>query len=87
VANIVPVLFAAAGKSADAGRAIAQVSTLGYFGFLAGPPLLGLVAQVSGLRFALALVAVLTFGIAVLARINHRLLRDDAATNVRDAPT
>jgi MFS family permease len=87
VANIVPVLFAAAGRSADAGRAIAQVSTLGYFGFLAGPPLLGLVAQVSGLRLALALVAVLTFGIAILARLNHRLLRDDATKNVRDAPT
>ena len=36
---------------------IAAVSTAGYFGFLAGPPLIGLVAEARGLPVGLGLVA------------------------------
>jgi hypothetical protein len=39
------------------GIGIAAVSTAGYCGFLAGPPLIGLVAEVSGLTAGLGLVA------------------------------
>ena len=58
IGNIAPVLFAGGGRlEPDApGRGIAAVTTLGYAGFLAGPPLIGFVAQIYGLGQALWLV-------------------------------
>jgi HAD superfamily hydrolase (TIGR01509 family) len=66
---VVPVLFRAAattpGVSASAG--IAAVSTLGWLGFLSGPPAIGFAAGAVGLRSALALVVVASLGLALLA--------------------
>lgn len=69
-ANGVPLLFSAAGhaRDMDAGPAIAAVSMAGYFGLLAGPPLLGFVADATSLPAALAIVAVLTGVVALNAR-------------------
>ena len=49
------------------GVAIAAVSTLGYTGFLAGPPLIGFVAEGTTLRGGLALVVVSSAVVASLA--------------------
>jgi fucose permease len=51
LSNIAPIVFSAAGRVPDLapGIGIAAVSTAGYCGFLAGPPLIGLVAAVVGL--------------------------------------
>ncbi len=49
------------------GVALAVVSTVGYFGFLVGPPLIGLVAEVSSLRVSFTLVAAVGAAISVLA--------------------
>ncbi|HZA65511.1 MAG TPA: MFS transporter [Geminicoccaceae bacterium] len=59
LANIAPIVFSAAGREPGLapGIGIAAVSTAGYGGFLAGPPLIGLVAEVSGLPLGLGLVA------------------------------
>ncbi|UEM23275.1 MFS transporter [Skermanella mucosa] len=59
LANIVPILFSAAGRTPGMapGLAIAAVTTAGYFGFLAGPPLVGLVAEVLGLPGSLGILA------------------------------
>jgi MFS family permease len=59
IANVVPVLFSAAGQTRglQAGTAIAAVATTGYLGFLAGPPAIGLVAEATGLPVALGLVS------------------------------
>ena len=46
-ANIVPVLYGAAGQAMNV-QGIAQVATLGYLGFLAGPPLIGYVSHMLG---------------------------------------
>jgi MFS family permease len=60
VANVVPLSFSAAGKlPLPAGVGIAGVATIGYAGFLAGPPVIGLIAEATSLRFALLTVAVL----------------------------
>ena len=56
VANIVPVLYGVAGRAMSA-HGIAQVATLGYLGFLAGPPLIGYVAHALGLRAGLLVIA------------------------------
>ena len=39
-----------------AGTALAGVATTGYFGYLAGPPLIGLAARAAGLPAALGIV-------------------------------
>jgi MFS family permease len=67
LANIAPIVFSAAGRLPQLapGIGIAAVSTAGYRGFLAGPPLIGLVAEASGLPVALGLVAA-TVGLMVL---------------------
>jgi fucose permease len=59
LSNIAPIVFSAAGRVPDLapGIGIAAVSTAGYGGFLAGPPLIGLVADGSSLTLALGLVA------------------------------
>jgi predicted MFS family arabinose efflux permease len=69
VANGVPLLFSAAGRIRDMppGPAIAAASTMGYLGLLAGPPLLGFVADATSLPAALAITALLTGWVALLA--------------------
>jgi HAD superfamily hydrolase (TIGR01509 family) len=66
---IVPVLFRAAGSTPglSADRGVAAVSTVGWLGFLAGPPAIGLVAELVGLRTALGLVVLATVALAFLA--------------------
>ena len=66
---VVPVLFRAAGSTAgaSAGAGVAAVSTLGWLGFLAGPPAIGVTADAVGLRAALGIVVVATLVLAVLA--------------------
>ena len=41
------------------GPGIAAVTTVGYFGFLIGPPVIGLISEFCGLSLALSLVAIL----------------------------
>jgi len=59
IANIIPVLFSAAARvpGVPPGRALAAVATTGYLGFLAGPPLIGVVAEAAGLAAGLGLVS------------------------------
>jgi len=53
---MVPVIFRTAGTTPGVtpGIGIAAVSTIGFLGFLAGPPAIGIAADVIGLRAALA---------------------------------
>jgi len=69
VSSVVPLVYGLAGKSKkmNTGMAIAAVSTVGYLGFLFGPPVIGYIAQASDLRWSFALMAVLGFGTAVLS--------------------
>jgi fucose permease len=69
VANVIPILFSAAGRipGTAPGVGIAAVATTGYFGFLVGPPVIGMVADVTGLRAALGIVAGLCAAIALAA--------------------
>ncbi|MBP1184116.1 MFS transporter [Methylobacterium sp. PvR107] len=69
-ANIVPVLFTAAGRQTamPASVAVPAVTTLGYAGVLAGPALIGFAAQALGLPAALLIVAALLLGVAAAGR-------------------
>src|SRR4029078_10015866 len=57
---MVPVIFRTAGTTPGVtpGIGIAPASTIGFLGFLAGPPAIGIAADVIGLRAALAVVVV-----------------------------
>ena len=41
IANAVPILFSAAGRHEPSGPSLAAVFTVGYTGFIVGPPLIG----------------------------------------------
>lgn len=64
-ATVIPLAFSAAGKLPDIapGRAIAGVATIGYAAFLAGPPIIGIVADFTSLRFGLVLVLFLSLSL------------------------
>lgn len=68
--NAAPILFAGGGRLEPEapGRGIAAVTTLGYTGFLAGPPFIGLLAELGGLPLALGLVVLASLVIAAYAR-------------------
>jgi fucose permease len=69
VANGVPLMFSAAGRQPDTppGPGIAAVSSMGSLGFLAGPPVIGVLADTLSLPWALAMLiggAVAVFALA-----------------------
>jgi MFS family permease len=61
VSCVVPMTFGMAGKvkHMSGGPAIAAVSTVGYFGFLIVPPLVGFIAEAFDLRWSFALMSLL----------------------------
>jgi MFS family permease len=64
---VVPLVFTAASLLGRSGPNLALVTSAGYFGVLAGPAMIGGLAEVVGLPAALGSVVVLTGMIAVLA--------------------
>jgi predicted MFS family arabinose efflux permease len=65
IANALPVLFSAAGKIPPSGPSLSAVFTVGYSGFLFGPPIIGSVADQIGLTSALTGLAIVA-GLATL---------------------
>jgi hypothetical protein len=78
-ATVVPLVFSAAGNTpgVSPGPALASVATTGYLGFLAGPPSIGLSAEVIGLRVSLGIVAALSLAMALLAPTVRRGAPED----------
>jgi hypothetical protein len=63
---IIPLIFrAAASTGADAGPALAGVTTTGYLGLLSGPPIIGAVASVTSVPGALVLAVVAAAAVAI----------------------
>jgi MFS family permease len=69
VSSVIPMVYSAAGKSKvmSPGVAIAAVSTIGYMGFLFGPPFIGFIAQATSLRISFGLIAIMGTMIAVIS--------------------
>ena len=61
LATSIPLAFSAAGRMPGIapGTGIAGVATIGYAGFLAGPPVIGLIAEVTSLQLALVLIVLI----------------------------
>jgi MFS family permease len=61
LSSVVPIAYSIAGNSKNLppGVGLAMVTTVGYSGFLFGPPIIGLLANWQSLRIALMVVAFL----------------------------
>jgi predicted MFS family arabinose efflux permease len=70
LAMIVPILYGAASRvpGTTPAAAIAAVSSIGYAGFMVGPPLIGVIAQHASLTAAMAVVVVAATILALSAR-------------------
>jgi MFS family permease len=70
VSSVVPIVYSKAGqsKTMHSGQALAAVSTVGFAGFLAGPPLIGFLAEATSLRWSFAVVALIGLTTSVLAK-------------------
>jgi MFS family permease len=68
-ASVIPMVFSAAGHrpGINPGVALASVTTLGYLGFLIGPPFIGFAAGLVGLHAALCLLLISTLLAVLLA--------------------
>lgn len=71
ISILVPLAFSAAGRAPGMapGAAIAAVATVGYFGFLAAPPTIGIVAERVTLRGAFVMLLALLILIGILAPV------------------
>ena len=69
LSTVYPLVFSAAGNhpTVSAGHAVASVATVGYSGFLAGPPILGWLAELTSLQAMMWLIVLLAALTAVLA--------------------
>lgn len=69
-ANMVPVLFSAAAQvpGVPAAHGIAAVASVGYLGLMAGPPVIGFIAEGRTLAAGLLVVVVFAVAVALCAR-------------------
>ena len=69
VSSIVPMIYSSAGKTANmsAGVALTAVSTIGFLGFLVGPPLIGFIAGIATLRASFLLIACMGLSVAIIS--------------------
>lgn len=79
-ANVVPILYSAAGasKSMPSEHAIAATATLGYAGTLTGPAAIGFIAHGVGLPAAFGLLAVLLVVVSLASNIVPKHEQTDA---------
>lgn len=69
VSSGIPIVYmlSAKNKTMAPAAALAAVSSLGFTGFLIGPPIIGFIAQLTGLRYALTIVALMGLIVWVLS--------------------
>ncbi|WKV11773.1 MFS transporter [Marivirga harenae] len=69
VSSVVPLVFSLAGKSKSMSSsvALAAVSTMGFFGFLLAPPLIGYLADWLNLQASFLFIALMALGVVILS--------------------
>ena len=69
VSSVVPMVYSAAGKSKTMapGVALAAVSTIGFIGFLFGPPIIGFIAGLATLRASFVFIALMGSCVVILS--------------------
>lgn len=71
VSTIVPTIYSLAGKNPTVppGEALTIVSSVSFLGFLLGPPVIGYIAELFGLRFSFAFIGI--FGILIALMVSR----------------
>ena len=69
VSSVVPLVYSAAGRSKtmSPGVALAAVSTIGFMGFLIGPPVIGFIAGLASLRASFTLIAAMGICVTIFS--------------------
>ena len=72
--SVIPLTYTEVGKNKtfSPGIALAMVGTVGYFGFLLGPPLIGFIAELLSLRASFALVALVGLSISIIVLVDRK---------------
>ena len=68
VSSVIPLVYSRAGRSKklSPGLALAAVSTIGFFGFLVGPPVIGVIAGIASLRASFVIIALMGLGVTLV---------------------
>ena len=71
VSSIVPIIYSTAGQKTkiSTGMALTIVSSISFFGFLLGPPIIGYISHISNLRYSYALIGVFGICISILGSL------------------
>ena len=72
VSSVIPTIYGTVGRTTEPSKvsiALASVSSVGFFGFLIGPPIIGFLSQAIGLRWAFLTVS--SLGIITALRANQ----------------
>ena len=69
VSNVIPIVYSITGRTSTlpTGEALTIVSGISFLGFLMGPPIIGHIAELTGLRYSFAFIGVFGVFISVLA--------------------
>ena len=69
VCSVVPMIYSSAGRTEGIapGVALTAVSTIGFSGFMIGPPLIGFIAGIATLRASFLLIACMGLSVAIIS--------------------
>jgi MFS family permease len=70
VSSVIPTLYSIAGKhpTIPTGEALTAVSSVSFLGFLIGPPIIGYISELFGLRYSFAFIGIFGILIAFLVK-------------------
>lgn len=76
VSSVIPTVYSTAARTSKVapGMALAGVSSIGFLGFLLGPPLIGYIAQAASLQYSFAVVAL--FGLCITIMVSKLKVMD-----------
>jgi len=88
LSTVVPCAFSAAGRveNMHPSFALSTITTIGYFGFLIGPPLIGFIAEATSLRIALGTLIITSALMTLLANVMATKARILQISRLPDAP-
>lgn len=81
--SVVPLCYSLAGKSTimRPGIALTTVSSIGFMGFLIGPPIIGFIAELTSLRWAFVVIAIIGLTTTLLSPTLQKLLTNIQKTH------
>lgn len=74
--SVVPLVYSLAGKlkTMRPSVALAMISSVSFFGFLLGPPMIGFIAEAFSLRYSFTIIAVIGLMTVILSGKTKKIL-------------